>query len=238
VSAVRIPERKVGDGASSPATMTALPAPWLPPSSTLEIPTVDGSSRARRRLILGTLLGAVIAVGMTLVTTQLLRPVAPPSTAIATLHGGGMVIGVRPGHSTRLIARNPSGRLVDLALAGGIQLVTRNGHALSLAGVQPGDAIIALSGTRVADTSQIWTQVSGIVAAPPEPDSRTMIVQISRSHALAVVIGSTTAINGVRRDSRSLALIELADQVQVQGVLDEQLGVITQTENVIWKSLR
>jgi len=112
-------------------------------------------------------------------------------------------------------------------------VVTRDGVALAITSIRPGDTLIPLS-HRVVDASQRTVDLTGIVASAPLSPGDPMILQTTSSHSVVVDIDSRTRVTGGAQFGISRTTIQDADRVRVIGVVDQVLGEMTQTMAVMW----
>lgn len=181
----------------------------------------------RRLSILGVALGfplVVVAAGLVIAAHGKAAAPRPLRVAAAT----GTVIALQTGGASRVVVRLSTSHLLAVSSP---RILTSDGQLLSAANVRPGDTV-DVQGDRVVDTSQTWTTLQGLVAAAPDPQGNTMIVQLSQGGQIIVDIDRSTQINGVPATSASALLIFDADRVQLRGLLDKQFGEMTQTVSI------
>jgi hypothetical protein len=118
-------------------------------------------------------------------------------------------------------------------MTAGRTIVTGDGHPLSLAGLQIGDTLVRRSAVQLADVSQRWTTLQGIVALAPDQDGDSMIVHLRPSYSVLVVLDPRTRITGQDLDGGQRGLIGEGDQVGMTGAFNQRLGEMTETDSVV-----
>ena len=112
-------------------------------------------------------------------------------------------------------------------------MVTRDGRALPLTSILPGDVLVAQTDQRIEDSSQASVSLDGIVASAPDPEGTSMILQVGSTRAIVVDIAAGTRITTTAHRATDSTIIMDSDQVRVRGLLDTALGEMTQTDAIV-----
>jgi hypothetical protein len=123
--------------------------------------------------------------------------------------------------------------LRHVSITAGRTIVTADGHVLALAGLQIGDTLVRRSSTELADISQRWIELQGIVAMAPDPDGDSMVVHLQPATSVLVVFEPATRISGKGLNGGQRGLISEGDLVKMTGAFNERLGEITETATVL-----
>ena len=180
------------------------------------------------RVVLGILILLLLVALSALALSE--RSTRHPVPAPNALQPTGTVVSTNP-VTEAMIIRTPQGRLENVGTSHRIHLLSRDAHALSPAAVRPGDGVV-VSPSSIVDLSQRWVTLKGAVVAPPEQGGGTMIVQVGASQGVVVSLVPATRIDGSEITPTSLLSIAHAPQVRVSGLLDTQLGEMTQTDSL------
>jgi hypothetical protein len=194
-------------------------------------PFTSSPGSGRHRLPIAGLL-VLLVLGLALVIALLPSRVSAPSSGAGALPARGTVAAITSGAQPTVIVRVPGDTIERVAMTAGRTMVTGNGHLLSLSDVQIGDTLVRRSAGRLADTSQTWTNMVGIVALAPDPKGDAMTVRVSRSNSILVVLDPATRITGAGLSANQRDLIAEGDQVQMTGALNRRLGVMADTTSI------
>jgi hypothetical protein len=148
--------------------------------------------------------------------------------------GSGTVIAIRrSGPQTIMVARGQEGKLVRMMAAPGVHLVSADGHTLAANNVRLGDRLSTETHGQIVDRSQRRVKVRGLVAIGPASAGDTMVVSFAPSESVVIDLDKDTHYTDRSHETSSPTQIEDADVVQLQGVLDAQLGEMTQTQQIV-----
>lgn len=139
----------------------------------------------------------------------------------------------RHGSRELLTLRGRRGELQQVAVPAGAHVSTRDGRALRPTSILAGDTLALRAGGRVEDTSQVETDLHGVVAHLPAVQGDPMVILVQPSRGVLVDLESAQGVQSSSPPPPYLSGIEEADLVQVRGVLDETLGEMTQTDSVV-----
>jgi hypothetical protein len=178
----------------------------------------------------------VASLALALMRTQGTQPPTHPSPVRETgaaIRYGGKVDNVLQRKMAALIVLHGDGTAMKETVVGPSQRIeSRDGSRLSLQNVRPGDSLVWRADSQIEDTSQVVTDVKGIVSFPLDPGGNVLVLLTYDHRSVVVDIGSRTRYVDDSRRTTSLADLEQADRIDVYGILDQSLGEITQTKTV------
>jgi hypothetical protein len=176
------------------------------------------------------------SLALALMRTQGAQPPTHPSPVRETrtaIRYGGKVDNVLQRNMAALIVLQGTGTPMNETFVGPTQrIVSRAGDRLSLQNVRPGDSLVWRVDGEIEDTSQVGTDLKGIVSYPLDPGGNILVLLTGDHRSIVVDIGSRTRYVDDSRKTQSAADLEQADLIEVYGILDESLGEITQTKTV------
>jgi len=176
------------------------------------------------------------SLALALMRTQGVQPPNYPTPVRETgaaIRYSGTVDNVLQRNMAALLVLHSSGTAMRETLVGPTQrIVSRDGSRLSLQSVRPGDSLVWRADGEIEDTSQVVTDLKGIVSNPPDPGGNTLILLTDDRRSIVVDIGSRTRYVDDSRKTQSAADLEQADLINVYGILDQALGEITQTKTM------
>jgi hypothetical protein len=176
------------------------------------------------------------ALALALMRTQGSQPPTHPTpvrqTGAAILYGG-KVDNVLQRNMAALVVFHVNGGSISETLLGPSQrVVTRDGSRLPFQSVRPGDLLLWRANGEIEDTSQLVTDLRGIVSNPLDPGGNALVLLADDRRSIVVDLGSRTRYVDHSGKTASPADLEQADSIDVHGILDLSLGEITQTDTV------
>jgi hypothetical protein len=145
----------------------------------------------------------------------------------------GSLMGVHT-HGTRSIItlRGIGDRLTDYPVSSSSRIVARDGHQLAVSALRSGDHLLVYPNGQIEDLSQRTVTVSGVVAYDVDPGTSIALSLPGRPQNILADISHSTRFADTTRTTSTIDTVEDADQVRIHGVLNSNVGEMTQTDSV------
>jgi len=138
----------------------------------------------------------------------------------------------RRGSGAVAIMRSGHGDPRSVGIPRSSHITARDGRPLVPADILSGDTLAVHSDGSIVDTSQVQVRLDGVVAHSPDSNNGPITVLVNSSQWILVDIEPSTHIAGTTLTSPPLSGIQEADLVRINGLLDQNMGEMIQTDSI------